>query len=170
MAPTITLADVSIKEGEVNQVTGTNTLIYPNINSCLSLTAVFADNKRVGGHAVMFPVAPQLNLKQICDYLMANKGTSNTLIVVGDIGTWNQNWSMLDETKNLVINGKKVNNVLEMGTAMGFTNVVQKDTIICDADGSTYDVYFGFEGSNRVYWVYDHKTSKVCTAFGKQTW
>ncbi|RAJ80365.1 hypothetical protein CLV59_105474 [Chitinophaga dinghuensis] len=164
------MAETSIKEGEVNQVTGTNTLKYPDINSCLSLTAVFADNKRVGGHAVMFPAAPQLNLKQICDYLIANKGTSNTLIIVGDIGTWNGNWSMLDETKNLVINGRKVNNAGELGPAMGFANNILKDTIVCDANGSTYDVFFGFEGANRVYWCVDHKTNSICATFGKQPW
>ncbi|WPQ61435.1 hypothetical protein SIO70_24040 [Chitinophaga sancti] len=164
------MAEISIKEGEAKQVTGKDTLKYPDINSCLSLTAVFADDKRVGGHAVMFPASPQLNLKQICDYLIANKGTSNTLIIVGDIGTWNENWSMLDETKNLVINGKKVNNAGELGPAMGFTQNVLKDTIVCDASGSTYDVYFGFESGKRIYWCVDHKTGTICTKFGKQTW
>lgn len=164
------MAEISISEGEVNQVKGKDILKYPDINSCLSLTAVFTDDKRVGGHAVMFPQPPQYNLKKICDYLMANKGTSNTLIIVGDIGTWNYNWSSLEETKDLIINGKKVKNASELGPAMGFTNNVLKDTIVCNAGGGTYDVFFGFESGKRIYWCIDHKTSKICTSFGKQPW
>ncbi|WP_212004528.1 hypothetical protein [Chitinophaga sp. HK235] len=165
------MATIKVDEGQVGEALGDNTLEYPNINSCLSLTAVYADKKRYGGHAVMLDLQPgQLTLQQICDKINANKGTSTRLIIIGDIGTWNQHWGILDQTKNLVLNGKKVTSVGDIGVKMGFATTDEYDTDNCATPGGSYDVYFGYISGARKFWVYDTKTKLDCPYIGQKTW
>ncbi|MFB6456398.1 hypothetical protein ACE38W_14090 [Chitinophaga sp. Hz27] len=161
---------IAVNEGEVGQATGQDILEYPNINSCLSITAVFTDGKRYGGHVVMFNTDKQLTLKEICDKIIANKGNSTRLIIIGDIGTWNQNWSQLPQTSNLTINGKKVTSVAGLGPAMGFTTNDNWDTDNCVTSGGSYDVYFEYAGTTRQIRVHDKKTNSNCPYFNNKTW
>jgi uncharacterized phage-like protein YoqJ len=166
------MATISITEGKTAEVNTTDTLLYPEINSCLSITAVFADGKRVGGHAVFFLGTGQMNLQEICNYILQRKSNSTHLYIVGDTGTWDGNWKDNDQTKNLRINNVDVKSVAGIGPAMGYSAAQSTvyDTYNCDKNGSTYDIYFGFKSGKRVYWALDRKTQKECAAMGNPSW
>lgn len=167
------MALITIDEGQAKEVPAADNLLYPNINSCLSLTAVFPDNKRVGGHAVLFPEgAGQLDLQKICDYIFTRKGNSTGLYVIGYIGIWNGYWPDLPQTKNLTINGKKVTSVAGIATAMGYPAAgnLNFDVDTCDMPGGSYDVSFDLVSGKRVCKVKDRKTGNECPKFLNKTW
>lgn len=167
------MATITIDEGQAKEVPSADNLLYPNINSCLSLTAVFPDAKRVGGHAVLFPEgAGQLDLQKICDYIFSRKGNSTGLYVIGYIKIWNDSWSQLPQTKNLTINGKKVTNVAGIATAMGYpaAGSLNFDVDTCNLPSGSYDVAFDLVSGKRVCTVKERGTGKVCPSFQNKTW
>lgn len=112
-------------------------LIYPNINSCLSITIVLNDGTRVGGHAVLIPEDGQQNLNNILTFIANNSPIAQRvrLYIIGDIGTWDDN---LDNIRNIhgIPNG--VNNIVNyIQQRLPVGNNTERDT-----DGSTYDVQF----------------------------
>ncbi|PPL03101.1 hypothetical protein [Parapedobacter indicus] len=142
---------ISITEGQTNTVNPADTLLYPGINSCLALTAVLSDATRRGGHAVLFPQAPQQDLQQICNFLNVQpKG--DMLYILGDITTWNTNWDGLPQCQNLVINGQQVDSVEAIADALGYGD----NRIVFDIytwETATYNIYFGFEEEQRKLWA-----------------
>jgi len=168
------MATITIDEGQAKEVPVADNLLYPNINSCLSLTAVFPDKKRVGGHAVMVPHPPagQMDLQGICNYIFTRKGSSTGLYVIGYIQLWNDNWGDMDQTKNLIINGVKVKNVAGIATAMGYPAAgnLNFDVEVCGAPSGSYDVAFDLVSGNRVCTVKERGTGKVCPSFQNKTW
>lgn len=141
----MTQKTIKIREGEAERVPAGTNLIYPGINSCLTITAVYAGGERCGGHVVMFPEGSQKSLQEICDFIKSN-GNASQLFIVGDIETWNQNWSMLPQCQQLKINGKTIKKVAEIASALDYpsSNVVF-DTYSWGV--GTYDIYFNQNGS-----------------------
>jgi hypothetical protein len=161
------MATISIPEGKTGTIIPADTLWYPEINSCLTITTVFSTAKRNGGHVVMFPEGTQLNLQQICDFINKEKGDS--IYILGDIGTWDDNWAALPA---LTINGVKVKNVSGIAAAMGYTTA---KTILFDIynwtqKSATYDIYFGFESTKRALWAIDKATQKKYTVPNHPAW
>jgi hypothetical protein len=81
-----------INEGETGDAQGAKNLIYPNINSCLTITIICAGSVAVGGHCVLFPSDNnQLSVSKIIDELKMYKAQIKRLYLIGDTETWNQN-------------------------------------------------------------------------------
>ncbi len=162
------MAIISINEGQSNTVSPANTLLYPGINSCLSITTVLSQATRLGGHAVLFPEAPQQDLQQICNYINTRKN-ADMLYIIGDVGTWNQNWAGIPQCQNLIINGQQVQNVLGIATALGYAN---KNVIfdIASWDVATYNIYFGFKNKQRKLWAIRTDNGVQYTVPGHDTW
>ncbi|MEM9554465.1 MAG: hypothetical protein AAGC60_09410 [Acidobacteriota bacterium] len=148
--PTITIA-----EGQVATVNPADTLKYPSINSCLSITTVLPQTTRLGGHAVLVPEGDQLELQGICDSIQT-RAYADQLYVIGDIGTWNENWDQLPQCQTLRIDGHAVANVADMAARLGYPTAVLFD--INAWGGGTFDVYFGFENDARSLWGEDTRT------------
>ena len=167
------MAIITIDEGQAKEVPVADNLLYPNINSCLSLTAVFPDKKRVGGHAVLFPEgAGQLDLQGICNYILARKGNSTGLYAIGYTGIWDGFLAGLPADKKLKINGKIVTKVADIATAMGYPAAgnLNFDVDVCNAPKGSYDVYFDLENGKRVCKVKDRNTGIECPKFLNKTW
>lgn len=85
---------VTVTEGKVSLAKPADSLIHKEINSCLSLTAVFVDGRRIGAHAVFFPDEEKkmMDLNKLMSRMkhMISKegGDLSSLFVIGDIQTW----------------------------------------------------------------------------------
>jgi hypothetical protein len=146
MMPTI-----NIVEGQTALALPGDILRYPSINSCLSITTVDAAGNRWGGHSILVPDPPQQDLFTIYNYIAANPGTN--LYIIGDIGTWNENWSDLDQTDTLRQAG--INNVQDMAAMLsstarfGYPQMVLWDTNRWGTN--TYDIYFDMAPARNLY-------------------
>jgi hypothetical protein len=151
------MAIVKTEEGQVNTVNPVDTLEYPSINSCLSITTVLPQITRLSGHAVLIPEEEQFNLQAICNYIQT-RPYADQLYIIGDIGTWNENWTNLPQCKDLHINGQQIVNVEGIATALGYENAVIFDTN--NWGNATFDIYFGFENNARSLWGKNRATQE----------
>lgn len=58
------MATVNVDEAEVAEVRPQDTLCYPNVRSCITLTLMLDDNNRLGMHLVQAPTAEQMSPNQ----------------------------------------------------------------------------------------------------------
>jgi hypothetical protein len=87
---------ITITEGQVNRTTS-DVLLYPGINSCLTITCFCEGPLIVGGHAILVADAPLKDINAIMDYIVANAPPTDRthLVLIGDTGTWDDNMSGL---------------------------------------------------------------------------
>ncbi len=131
----VNMSDVSVNEGMFGQAKHGN-LIFPNINSCLAITYVYADGMRCGGHAILLPEGNQASIGKILEEL-SKRPTPKKLLIIGDIGTWDQNWQQLPSTNNLKIKGHALSKVSDIAKSL---SIPAEDVITKDTNGVTYDV------------------------------
>jgi hypothetical protein len=163
------MATIQIKEGQTGTVDPADTLVFPGINSCLSITTVLPQITRLGGHSVLVPEGAQQTLQQICDFLNTRK-YADKIFIIGDIGTWNQNWAHLPQCNHLRVNNTDVHNVAGIATALGYTpaKTILFDTTTGWGEG-TYSIYFGFEKNSRSLWA-TNAAGKRCIVPGHPSW
>lgn len=89
-----------VNEGEFGWAQGGKNLIYPNINSCLTLTLVNG-TEAIGAHAVAVPGQGQLSFNKLVDEMSNLKLKPTRVYVIGDTVTWQQNINAL--SKNNVV-------------------------------------------------------------------
>lgn len=162
------MATISIAEGQTATVNPADTLLYPGINSCLTITTVLPQITRLGGHAVLVPEGAQQTLQQICDFI-ATRNYADKLYIIGDISTWNGNWAHMPQCANLVINNQQVNNVQGIANALGYAN---KNVIfdITQWGVNTYDINFGFQNNQRRLWAVRRSDGVICTIPNNPSW
>jgi hypothetical protein len=139
---------MEITEGATGTVPAGTELKYPGITSCLAITTVKGD-VRYGGHAVLVPVQGQLALPAIVTFLREQANTTK-LFIIGDIGTWNENWEHLPPVE---INGTTTTSVQSMATAMGYS-VAQGNLVLFDINTwgtASYDIYFEGNAQRELY-------------------
>ncbi len=78
----------TLDEGTFGQAAAGGDLVYPNINSCLTLTVVNGDNSLVGAHAVLAPENGQADLETLVGQIASALAEPKKLYLVGDTGTW----------------------------------------------------------------------------------
>jgi hypothetical protein len=129
---------MNLDEGQSGKVTLPDELIYPNINSCLSVTMVLNDGTRIGGHAILIPEPGQQNLNNILTYITNNapEGQRVRLYVIGDIDTWNQNLDGIRDNHDIPVDAHDIVGYIQ--GRLPVPNTIQRDT-----EGRTYDVCFG---------------------------
>lgn len=157
------MAIINVLEGQCQTVIPTDTLQYPGIDSCLSITCVLPQITRVAGHAVFVPAAGQLGLQQICEEIMRRKG--DFLHIIGNIGLWDQNWP------GATINGHAVGNVTELAAAMGYTG--SRANLFDTEDGwgsGSFNVWFGFENNHRSLWAVKTQDQSRHVIPGRPSW
>lgn len=112
-----------VKEGEWDRAQGGKNLLYPEINSCLTLTLV-KGAEAIGAHAVAVPGPGQLNINKLIDELKQQKFNPTRVYAIGDTYAWEQNIGAL--SKNAFTS------VWQLGAAFGlpdddFENIVVFD-------------------------------------------
>ncbi len=102
----------SLDEGQCEFFGKNSIIIYPSISSCLTITCLTSDGRKMGGHAVLIPEKSekQLSLTQILDgfseYIIRNnlKDQVQKMFLIGDLVTWNENFEVLTEGRYKKVN------------------------------------------------------------------
>ena len=119
-----------LNEGEFATVNATDDLLYPNIDSCLTVTYAYNTGIRSGGHAVIIGT-PGLTLEQMLDQL-SNMDQATIFYILGCIQIWNdQFFGSMGLNESFTINGYLVNSVESIVPALGYnasSNAVLYDT------------------------------------------
>ena len=126
---------MTVNEGEFETVQAANDMLYPNIDSCLTVTYAYDTGVRSGGHAVLFPEQGQETLEQMVQTL-SGKNKANIFYILGAIGVWNDNY--FGQTgRNFTINGAVVNlkNVEGIVQALGYN--AKSNAVLYDKDDYT---------------------------------
>ena len=136
---------MDITEGKFKTVNPTDDLLYPNINSCLTVTYAYNTGIRSGGHAVIIDT-PDLTLEQMLEQL-SNMNQATIFYILGCIDIWNgQYFGPLGLNKSFTINGHLVNSVESIVPALGYdasSNAVLHDT----SDDGSVDIRFAVNPS-----------------------
>jgi hypothetical protein len=92
---TVTLVDTPNEEQKkagIDYIGGcgpNDELLYPGINSCLTVTAIFEDGSRTGVHLVIVDAKPEWKERlNAWKDLTKGKGTPKKIIIVGSIDVW----------------------------------------------------------------------------------
>lgn len=118
-----------IKEGEFDIVPDGEDLLYPHLDSCLSITCTNADGNRCGGHAVMVPdpEAGQLTLAGICERLTA-QGDGQRLYIIGAFAYWEDNAFLNPENPIIGLpryqGGGAITSIQEIPVVLNYPNEV----------------------------------------------
>ena len=132
------MADISILEGNFRVVNPYDNLIYPEVSSCLTITAAFGGSgMRAGGHSVMVPAQNQKTITDICQAVHAyvQAGGVTQVYVVGAQEFWDTNWSDMPQTMGL--RNRRVNQVQDLAAYF------QANTTFIDTtDFNSVDIYF----------------------------
>ncbi len=110
----------TIHEGETGSTQGAEDLIFPDINSCLTVTCACEGGVVIGGHAVLIPEANQLSLVKIVEVLK-RAPVRKHLFLIGDNATWDQNLSAL--TGGTFSNLRAVATALNLGDKVSLIDV-----------------------------------------------
>ncbi|WP_443041626.1 eCIS core domain-containing protein [Streptomyces sp. B21-083] len=86
-----TVTEVSIAEGEVDEVGPGGTITYPSVTSCLTITVYLRDGGKVGGHASLYQVPGGLYSDQILPAIKSRVGKRRveSVSVRGAVSSWN---------------------------------------------------------------------------------
>jgi hypothetical protein len=114
---------IEVQEGQMNKTTS-DTIGYPNINSCLTITCFCEGPMLVGGHCVAVPSGSQKGFMDIWQYISANaKPLDRTqLFLIGDTKTWQDNLNNRS--------GGKFSRLEQLGAALGLPEDTGKTKII----------------------------------------
>ena len=150
---------VDVNEGEFETVQETDDMLYPNIDSCLTVTYAYDTGIRSGGHAILFPRLDQLPLELMVENL-SGMNTSKIFYLLGCIKVWNQNYFI--GGRNFRINGTVVHlpTVESIVPALGYnasSNAVLYDT--CDRIENPVDILF--KVNPNLLLITDRKTGDI---------
>ena len=108
-----------LNEGEFATVNATDDLLYPNIDSCLTVTYAYDTGIRSGGHAVIIET-PGLTLEQMLEQ-MNNMDQPTIFYILGCTKIWNkQYFGSSGLNQSFTINGQLVNSVESIVPALGY--------------------------------------------------
>lgn len=116
---------VTLAEGQVGSTH--DKIIYPEISTCMTLTAI-CGGAIVGGHASLFPPDNTLGIDGIIDYILARNQTQTKLLALGELAVWDQNFGFVtsryaDRNAAIAAVSPQQNRVIP-----GFQPVVRIDT------------------------------------------
>ncbi|NGX50240.1 MAG: hypothetical protein K1060chlam2_00081 [Chlamydiae bacterium] len=86
--------NISINEGTVKLIGAQDAISYPNIDSCITVTAILKDGSMVGAHSVATPVSGQLRSDQILAEMRRQIGNKKveSVYLMGNLN--GENWTM----------------------------------------------------------------------------
>ena len=121
-----------IKEGQVAQ--SNERIVYPTINSCMTVTCIFAGPKFVGGHCVLIPTGNQLGYAAVAhriNGLSATAGQRTHVYFVGVEDFWpaarlKEMQEILSATNVTKINTTDYDTVDVEFLPTGFVNLVKQ--------------------------------------------
>jgi len=157
----ISATEVDVNEGEFKTVQATDDMLYPNINSCLTVTYAYNTGVRSGGHAVLFPTPDQLTLELMVEKL-SDMNKAKIFYLLGCIRLWNENYFDPVGGRNITINGKVVHlqTVESIVPALGYdasSNAFLYDT--CVRIDNPVDILF--KVSPNLLLITDRKTGDI---------
>ena len=141
---------VDIKEGEIGSAY--DAIVFPNINSCLSITCI-CGGSLVGGHAVLIPEKGQLPINDIVDGLALRSATCLKLFIIGDNTTWNNNLKLISNkytSIQSIVNKLKPKS--SISNAAGYKPVVTHDIYDWLKGKSSVDIEFSLTNRKVTVW------------------
>jgi len=122
-----------LREGQFARADRGLSFLYPNINSCLTITVKLDTGPKLGAHCVLFPESWQLSINDVLakmkQYIQENhlENAVDEVIFAGDTLTWSDN---LD-----IVTNSQGNSLLKIGQDLGGRNITAVDVNMYTEDG-----------------------------------